>query len=50
MPKLDKLNALVGSYVNLEFPLPSGIKAKFLRDHVTYLGNHYLSQLLDKAK
>lgn len=39
MPKLDKLNALVGSYVNLEYPLPSGIKAKFLKDNVTYLGN-----------
>jgi len=49
MPKLDKLNALVGSYVNLEFPLPSGMKAKFLKDHVKY-GNHYLPQLLDKAK
>ena len=32
MPKLDKLNALVGKYVNIEYPLPSGIKAKFLND------------------
>ncbi|MBR4439232.1 MAG: helix-turn-helix domain-containing protein [Clostridia bacterium] len=39
MPKLEKLNALVGSYVNLEYPLPSGIKAKFLNDGATYLGN-----------
>ena len=39
MPKLEKLNALVGAYVNLEYPLPGGIKAKFLDDGVTYLGN-----------
>ena len=28
MPKLEKLNALVGSYVNLEYPLPGGAKAE----------------------
>lgn len=39
MPKLESLNALVGSYVNLEYPLPNGIKAKFLNDQTTYLGN-----------
>ena len=39
MPKLTKLNALVGSYVNLEYPLPSGMKARFLNDQTTYLGN-----------
>jgi hypothetical protein len=39
MPKLEKLNALVGSYVNLEYRLPSGEHVKFLNDGVTYLGN-----------
>ena len=39
MPKVESLNALVGAYVNLEYPLPSGIKAKFLNDGTTYLGN-----------
>jgi transcriptional regulator with XRE-family HTH domain len=39
MPKLEKLNALVGSYVNLEYRLPNGQKAKFLNDNTTYLGN-----------
>jgi transcriptional regulator with XRE-family HTH domain len=39
MPKLESLSALVGAYVNLEYPLPSGMKAKFLDDNVTYLGN-----------
>ncbi len=39
MPKVDRLNALVGSYVNLEYRLPSGQTVKFLNDNVTYLGN-----------
>ena len=44
MPKLEKLNALVGSYVNLEYPLPSGVNAKFLDDRATYLGNQLESE------
>ena len=39
MPKLTRLNALVGSYVNLAYPLPSGASVKFLNDQTTYLGN-----------
>ena len=39
MPTLTRLNALVGMYVNLEYPLPGGMKAKFLNDQATYLGN-----------
>lgn len=39
MPKLEGLNALVGSYVNLAYPLPSGACVKFLNDQTTYLGN-----------
>ena len=39
MPKLEKLNALVGKYVNLEYRLPSGAHVKFLDDRKTYLGN-----------
>ena len=39
MPKLDKLNALVGSYVNLDYRLPNGDTVKFLDDNTTYLGN-----------
>lgn len=39
MPKLEKLNALVGKYVNLEYRLPNGSCIKFLRDGATYLGN-----------
>ena len=39
MPKLEKLNALVGGYVNLEYRLPNGRIVKFLDDNATYLGN-----------
>ena len=38
MPKVDKLNALVGKFVNLEYPLPNGVSVKFLNDSTTYLG------------
>ena len=39
MPRVEKLNALVGKYVNLEYPLPNGLCVKFLNDQTTYLGN-----------
>ncbi|MBR6236639.1 MAG: helix-turn-helix domain-containing protein [Firmicutes bacterium] len=45
MPKLESLNALVGSYVNLEYPLPNGMRVKFLNDGTTYLGNQLESGL-----
>jgi len=38
MPKVEKLNALVGGYINLEYRLPNGKPAKFLDDAATYLG------------
>ena len=47
MPKVDKLNALVGSYVNLPYRLPSGINVKFLDDQTTYLGNQLESEMVD---
>ena len=39
MPKLTKLNALVGKFINLEYRLPNGRTVKFLDDNATYLGN-----------
>ena len=39
MPKVEKLNALVGGYINLEYRLPNGKHVKFLDDNTTYLGN-----------
>ena len=44
MPRLEKLNALIGSYVNLEYRLPSGAMVKFLDDKTTYLGNQLESE------
>ncbi len=38
MPKVEKLNALVGGYINLEYKLPNGKHQKFLDDGATYLG------------
>lgn len=39
LPKVRRLNALVGKYVNLEYTLPNGARAQFLDDNRTYLGN-----------
>ena len=38
MPRVEKLKALIGRYVNLAYPLPSGASVKFLDDGTTYLG------------
>ena len=39
MPKVEKLNALVGGYINLAYRLPNGTCVRFLDDGATYLGN-----------
>ncbi len=39
MPKIKELYPLNGTFVNLEYPLPSGNKVKLLKDDETYLGN-----------
>ena len=39
MPKVERLNMLVGEYVNLEYRLPNGKTVKFLENATTYLGN-----------
>ena len=44
MPRIEKLNALVGKYVNLEYRLPGGISVKFLDDQTTYLGTQLESE------
>ena len=44
MPRVESLNALVGKFVNLEYPLPGGMKVKFLNDGTTYLGNQLESE------
>ena len=44
MPKVERLNALVGSYVDLEYRLPNGSKVRFLDESATYLGNQLESK------
>ena len=39
LPKVEDLNILSGSFVNLEYRLPNGTAVKFLDDGATYLGN-----------
>ena len=39
LPKVEDLNVLPGSFINLEYRLPNGDTAKFLDDQATYLGN-----------
>ena len=43
MPKINELYALVGNFVNLEYPLHSGQKVKFLDNNSMYLGNHLVA-------
>jgi len=45
MPRVEKLNALVGRDVNLTYRLPSGATVKLLDDRTTYLGNQMESEL-----
>lgn len=45
MPKVEKLNALVGGYINLEYQIPNGNRVKFLDDSTTYLGNQLECEL-----
>ena len=39
MSKINDLFPLNGSFINLEYVLPNGIKTKFLNDDEIYLGN-----------
>ena len=47
MPKVEKLNALVGSYVNLAYRLPNGVEVRFLDDDTTYLGTQLEAEFGD---
>lgn len=39
LPKVENLNVLSGSFINLEYRLPNGEIVKFLDDNATYLGS-----------
>ena len=44
LPRVERLNALVGAFVNIAYPLPGGASAKFLDDGTTYLGTQLPSE------
>ena len=44
LPKVKELNVLPGEFVNIEYTLPNGAKAKFLDDKQTYLGSQLESE------
>ena len=39
LPKVENLNVLSSSFINLEYRLPNGQMVKFLDDNATYLGS-----------
>ncbi len=47
MPKINDLNALNGSFVNLSYPMPNGKSIKLLDDNDIYLGNQVESEFND---
>ena len=44
LPRVENLNVLPGEFVNIEYTLPNGEKAKFLDDRQTYLGSQLESE------
>ena len=44
LPRVEELNVLPGEFVNIEYTLPNGEKAKFLDDRQTYLGSQLESE------
>lgn len=49
MEKVTYLYPLVGNFVNLEYPLPSGERIKFLKNDEMYLGAQ-VANLFDESK
>lgn len=49
LPKLEKLNVLPGSFINLEYRLPNGDMVKFLDDKASYLGSQLEIDGLDRC-
>lgn len=50
MERVSELYPLVGSFVNLEYPLPSGGTVKLLKDDETYLGAQVANLLGEAGK
>ncbi|MDD6174313.1 MAG: DUF3795 domain-containing protein [Firmicutes bacterium] len=49
MPEVTDLNALKGSFVNLEYTLPGGQKIRFWDDNRIYLGNQLCKKGSDRC-
>ena len=49
MDELTGLNALKGSFINIEYTLPSGRTAKFWDDNKIYLGNQLCKKDSDRC-
>lgn len=49
MDTVTELYALKGSFVNMEFPLPSGQTVKFWNDNKIYLGNQLPKRGTDRC-
>lgn len=49
MPDVTSLNPLKGSFVNLEYTLDSGQKAKLLNDNMIYLGTQLHKEGTDRC-
>ncbi|MBS6447724.1 MAG: DUF3795 domain-containing protein [Clostridiales bacterium] len=49
MEKVTRLNALIGSYINVEYALPSGQTVKLLNDGKVYLGNQICKKGSDRC-
>lgn len=49
LPKVEKLNVLSGSFINLEYRLSNGNKIKFLNDKASYLGSQLELEGLDRC-
>lgn len=47
LSKIDDMYPLHGSYINLEYTLPNGIKTKLLKDDEVYLANQIQSEFND---
>ena len=47
MPKINDLNPLNGSFVNLSYPIPNGKTVRLLDDNDIYLGNQVESEFND---
>ena len=49
LPKVEKLNVLSGSFINLEYRLSNGNKIKFFNDKASYLGSQLELEGLDRC-